>query len=178
MYPHTKRTFVLIGACMVLAITIGWQPIEGTLWNLSGAGAVAMLAVSAVGWLMVPVCSYLTDHFELFGLRQVYEYARDRSPLQGPFKQIALYKKVRHPMMLGFVVAMWATPLMTAGHLLFASLMRAYILVGIYFEERDLVKKHGAAYRQYQAEVPKLIPGFARSGAAHLGAPLDRGVRS
>lgn len=171
---HLERsTFVWIGAAMILLIVLGWQPIEGNLWTVTGSPAIAILAVSALGWSMVPVCSFLTDHFELFGLLQVWEYATGRSPAEPHFKTVALYKQVRHPMMLGFIVALWATPHMTIGHLVFAGTMSAYILVGIYFEERDLVRKHGASYRHYQLEVPKLIPGFARSGAAQLGMTVN-----
>ncbi len=107
---------------------------------------------------MVPLTSFLTDHFELFGLRQVCEYALGRPVSKPEFKERALYKKVRHPMMLGLLIAVWAAPHMTAGHSLFAGLMLAYILVGIYFEERDLARAHGQQYRDYQARVPKLIP--------------------
>ncbi|HEY2844154.1 MAG TPA: hypothetical protein VGJ09_10910, partial [Bryobacteraceae bacterium] len=110
------------------------------------------------GWLMVPAVSFLTDHFELFGLRQVFEYATARLPSKPEFKQRAVYKKVRHPMMLAFLFAFWAAPHMTVGHVLFASLMTSYILAGIYFEERDLASKHGQAYRDYQKRVPKLLP--------------------
>ena len=156
---HLERsTYVLIATALVMLITTGWQPIEGMLWQVTGGGALALYALALLGWMMVPLCSLLTDHLELFGLRQVAEYAFGWPQPKPEFKQRVLYKKVRHPMMLGFLVALWATPYMTVSHLLFAVTLSAYILVGIHFEERDLVRKHGQAYRDYQARVPKLIP--------------------
>jgi hypothetical protein len=112
-------------------VTAPWQPIPGELWNVTGAWMIALYAIAALGWLMIPLCSFLADHFELFGLRQVVEYAFGWKQSEAEFKQRALYKKVRHPMMLGFLVAFWATPHMTAGNQLFAVTMTAYILVGI-----------------------------------------------
>lgn len=163
---HLERTtFVLIATVMAGLIVLGWQPVEGDLWNVTGAAAIALYALSLLGWSAVPACSFLTDHFELFGLRQVWEYATGRAPSKPAFKERAVYKKVRHPMMLGLIVAMWSTPRMTAGHLVFAGAMTAYILVGIYFEERTLAAEHGQAYRDYQARVPKLFPWGSLAGA-------------
>ena len=157
--PHLERsTFVWFAAALVIVIVQFWQPIEGDLWNVTGAGMIVLYAISLLGWLTVPVTSFFTDHFELFGLRQVFEYALERPRSKPEFKERAFYKKVRHPMMLGFLIAFWAAPHMTAGHLLFAGLMTSYILVGVYFEERDLARAHGQAYRDYQARVPKLVP--------------------
>ena len=157
--PHLERsTFVWFAAALVIVMIQFWQPIEGDLWNVTGAGMIALYAISVLGWLTVPVTSFLTDHFELFGLRQVFEFAVDRPRSKPEFKERAFYRKVRHPMMLGFLIAFWAAPHMTAGHLLFAGLMTIYILIGIYFEERDLERAHGQAYRDYRARVPKLLP--------------------
>lgn len=164
---HLERsTYVVIGSAMTALVAAAWQPIAGELWNVSGAGMVALYAMAAAGYVMVPVCSFLTDHFELFGLRQVAGYAFDWPEPKLEFKQHALYKRVRHPMMLGWMVAFWATPHMTIGHLLFAATMTAYILVAIHFEERDLANRHGQAYRDYQARVPKLIPIPCAEGVA------------
>lgn len=156
---HLERsTFVWIAAALVIVIVQFWQPIEGELWNVTGAGMIALYAISLLGWLMVPAVSFFTDHFELFGLRQVFEYAFERPASKPAFRERALYKKVRHPMMLGFLIAFWAAPHMTASYLLFALLMTSYILAGVYFEERDLARTHGEVYRDYQARVPKLLP--------------------
>jgi len=156
---HLERsTFVLIASVIMGCIVWFWQPIDGDLWNLTGTGMFAVYAIAALGWLGVPATSLLTDHFELFGLRQVAEYALGLPKSKPEFKERGLYKKVRHPMMLSFLIAFWAAPHMTVGHALFAGLWTAYILTGIYFEERDLVYAHGAAYRNYQKRVPKLLP--------------------
>lgn len=169
--PHLERsTFVLAASCMVAAIVFGWQPIEGDLWNVTGAGAVALYAISVVGWLTVPFVSFLTDHFHLFGMRQVFDYAMGRPASEPVFRERGLYKNVRHPMMLGFLVAFWATPHMTIGHIFLATLMTAYILAGIFFEERSLVAAHGTAYREYRARVPKLIPSLG----AEAGVEVQR----
>ena len=157
---------------MTTLVVAAWQPIAGELWNVTGAGMFALYAVAALGYLMVPLCSFLTDHFELFGLRQVAEYAFGWPQPKSEFKQHALYKKVRHPMMLGWMVAFWATPYMTVGHVLFASTMTTYILVAIHFEERDLVQRHGQAYRDYQARVPKLLP-IPSAGGVPLAAETE-----
>jgi protein-S-isoprenylcysteine O-methyltransferase Ste14 len=167
--PHLERsTFLWFGSGLIVAIVQFWQPIDGDLWNITGAGMIALYAVSVLGYLMIPVTSFLTDHFELLGLRQVYEYVLERPQSKPEFKERALYKKLRHPMMLGWLTAFWATPYMTAGHFLFASMMTAYTLAGIYFEERDLVRMHGQAYRDYQARVPKLLPFGGLKGVQQL----------
>jgi protein-S-isoprenylcysteine O-methyltransferase Ste14 len=168
---HLERsTFVWIASGMVALLIVGWQPIAGDLWHLDGAMAGVLMAISVVGWLGVPATSMMTDPWELFGLRQVFDYARDAETLPPTFQMKAAYKQVRHPMMMSFIVAMWFTPHMTVGHLVFAGTMTLYILAGIYFEERDLLKHHGESYRRYQKEVPKLLP-LGRNE----GAPVVRG---
>jgi protein-S-isoprenylcysteine O-methyltransferase Ste14 len=157
--PHLERsTFVLVATCTLGAIVIGWQPIEGDIWNVTGPAMFVLYGISALGFLTIPAVSFLTDHFHLFGLRQVYEYALGRPASKPVFRERGVYRKVRHPMMIGFLIAFWATPHMTIGHLFLATLMTAYILTGIYFEERGLVEEHGRAYMAYQARVPKLVP--------------------
>lgn len=159
-----RSTFVWFAAALVIVIVQFWQPIGGDLWNVTGIAMIALYAISLLGWMAIPVTSFLTDHFELFGLRQVFEYALERPRSKPKFKERAFYKKVRHPMMLAFLIAFWATPHMTVGHVLFAGLMTSYILVGVYFEERDLTRAHGQVYRDYQARLPKLLPfGWRRS---------------
>lgn len=164
---HLERsTYVLVATALVALIIFAWQPVAGPdLWNVTGAGAAALTVLSLLGWSAVPVCSFLTDHFELFGLRQVAEYALGQAPSKPAFKERAIYKKVRHPMMLGFIIALWAAPHMSMGHVVFASAFTAYILTGIYFEERTLAAEHGRAYRDYQARVPKLLPWGAVAGS-------------
>ncbi len=171
--PHLERsTFVLIATGLVVLMIAGWQPIEGDLWNVTGAGMTLIGAISLLGYMAVPAVSFLTDHFYLFGVRQVVQYAQDRVPTRPIFREKSVYHKVRHPMMLGFLVAFWATPHMTVGHLLFAGAMTAYILIGIYFEERTLAAEHGRSYQDYQSRVPKLLPWG--SAADSLNTPESR----
>src|SRR6516165_10778053 len=117
-----------------------------------------LTAISWIGWLTALTSSCMIDHFELFGLRQVFDALRGAAARVLPFKTPLLYRLVRHPLMLGFLLAFWATPHMTAGHLLFAVMTTGYILVGTRLEERDLVAQFGATYEQYRRRVPMLVP--------------------
>jgi methanethiol S-methyltransferase len=156
--PAERTTFVL-AASLVLALLFWlWRPVGGTVWSLSGPGADALWAVYASGWALVVRSTFLISHFDLFGLRQAWLQARGArySPL--PFTQRGLYGRIRHPLMAGFVVVFWSAPVMTAGHLLFAITATGYILVGIAFEEHDLIQSLGGTYASYRARVPALIP--------------------
>jgi protein-S-isoprenylcysteine O-methyltransferase Ste14 len=122
--------------------------------------------LSALGWLLVLAGTFLINHFDLFGLRQVWLYARGRQAVDEPFVTRAFYRIVRHPLMLGFLIAFWATPRMSMGHLLFALVTTGYILVAVkYLEERDLVALYGDTYRDYQRRVPMLLPWSKRRSA-------------
>jgi protein-S-isoprenylcysteine O-methyltransferase Ste14 len=164
--PAAERsTYVLIASLCLGLLMLGWVPLPGALWRTDNALSVALLwSVCAGGWALLLVSTFLIDHFELFGLKQGWLRARRAERVESEFKTPALYRVVRHPMMLGFLLGFWATPHMTTSHLALSIGMTLYILVGIAFEERDLVRRFGAGYLQYQRTVPKLLPGFrARS---------------
>jgi methanethiol S-methyltransferase len=127
------------------------------LWSAPWLEA-SIYAVFALGWLVLLLSTFMINHFDLFGLRQVYSRMRGQEYVPLTFTQRAFYKFVRHPIMLGFVIAFWATPHMTIGHLLFSAATTAYIFIGIGLEERDLMRHHRASYADYRAEVPMLFP--------------------
>ena len=157
--PSLERSTFVLATCLILvAMYWMWRPLPGIVWHVEGPAAVALLALSALGWGTVLLATFLIDHFHLFGLRQVVEHFRGRPPAPPVFRERSLYKHVRHPLMLGFLVAFWSTPHMTWGHLLFAGLCTGYILVGTQMEERDLIAEHGERYLDYKRRVPGLVP--------------------
>jgi protein-S-isoprenylcysteine O-methyltransferase Ste14 len=157
--PIERSTFVLAASLLLLLLFWQWRPLPGVLWSVEYPAARAVLiGLSMMGWLLVFYASFLIDHFDLFGLRQVFLYLRGRPYRHPGFAMPALYRMVRNPLMLGFLIAVWFTPDMTYSHLLFAVLITAYILVGVRFEERDLVRHLGENYRHYRERTPMLIP--------------------
>jgi methanethiol S-methyltransferase len=158
--PAERATFVLFASLLLFAICLGWQPLPAPVWELTGAAAVAMWTLCAAGWLIVLMATFMINHFELFGLRQVWLHARGQAYSAPRYVERFFYRFVRHPIMLGFIVAFWATPSMSQGHLLFAVTTTLYILIALQLEERDLVKEHGASYESYRARVPMLVPGL------------------
>ena len=160
--PSAERsTYVNAANLCLIALIAAWQPITGDVWRVTDQPWRALLiAVGLAGWAITLVSSLLIDHFELFGLRQVFARLPDRPPDHASFATPFLYRAVRHPLYLGFLLAFWAAPRMTLGHLLFATAMTAYILVGVRFEERDLISMFGQQYRDYRGRVPMLIPGL------------------
>jgi len=154
-----ERSTYVVQSSLCLALAMWqWQPLDGTIWVVEGLGAGRFYALFAVGAGLVLWSTFLIDHFELFGLRQIWSHLRGQPMPEPEFRTPALYRLVRHPMQLGVVVLLVATPHMTLGHLLFASAMTAYIFVGLYFEGRALVRQFGSRYAAYQATVPMLFP--------------------
>ncbi len=158
-----RSTYVLISSLLLILLFWQWRPLTGVIWEVANPiGATVLWAVFALGWLLVLLSTFIIDHFDLFGMRQVYFYARAKPMPPLKFKVILFYKYVRHPLLLGWLIAFWGIPRMTEGHLLFAVVTSIYIFVAIQFEERDLVKAHGDDYRDYQRKVPMIIPGPSR----------------
>ena len=157
--PIERSTYVLLASACLILIFWQWRPMTGVVWQVhSGAGRTILLALCLLGWLTVLVCTFLIDHFDLFGLRQVTGYLLGR-PYQPPhFVMPLVYRIVRHPLYLGFLFAFWATPGMTYGHLLFSIATTGYILIAIQLEEQDLIGFPGDSYRKYREHTPMLVP--------------------
>jgi protein-S-isoprenylcysteine O-methyltransferase Ste14 len=157
--PVERSTYVLFSSLALIALFAFWQPIGGVIWDVQDpVGQAVLYGLFAFGWGLVLVATFLINHFDLFGLRQVWLYLRGKEYRPLNFGTPALYKIVRHPLYVGWFFAFWATPTMTVAHLFFALLTTAYILIAIRFEERDLVAEHGARYSEYRKQVPMLVP--------------------
>ena len=159
-----RSTFVLTTSLVLGALCYFWRPLPGVVWQVDLMPFTAVLwTVCAAGWLLVFASSYMIDHYDLFGLRQVWLHFRGREYTHRPFVTRWLYKYIRHPLMLGLLLGIWSVPTMTLGHLLLAVGLTVYILIGIGYEERDLVRYLGMPYRIYQQKVPRLFPWRRRS---------------
>lgn len=159
--PVERSTYVLFSSMALILLFALWQPMGVAIWNVENPAARGVLyGLFGTGFLVVLVSTFLINHFDLFGLRQVYLYLRGREYTTLRFKTPLFYKHVRHPLYVGWLLAFWATPTMTVAHLVFAVMTTAYILVAIQLEERDLVSLHGRDYAEYRKQVPMLIPRF------------------
>jgi protein-S-isoprenylcysteine O-methyltransferase Ste14 len=154
-----RSTYVLLSSFCLLLLFWQWRPMPAIVWHVENPNAAAaVMAVSLLGWVIVFTSTFLINHFELFGVYQVTANLAGRGMPAPRFRTPLYYKFVRHPLYLGFIIAFWAAPIMTAGHLLFAAVTTAYIFVGIALEERDLTELFGDEYRRYKARVSMLIP--------------------
>jgi protein-S-isoprenylcysteine O-methyltransferase Ste14 len=158
--PCERSTYVLAASLCLDVLFWKWQPLATTeLWHVSNhSTAIVLVAISIAGWGIVLASTYMIDHFDLFGLRQVWTAFRQTSYPEHEFATPGLYRAVRHPIYLGFVIAFWSTPIMTLGHAVFAVGTTGYILFAIQLEERDLVRRYGELYRQYRRRVGMLLP--------------------
>jgi protein-S-isoprenylcysteine O-methyltransferase Ste14 len=160
--PAVERSTYVFFASLALALLLWqWRPIpEPLVWNVeSAAGAYLLWGVFWLGWAVLLISTFLINHFELFGLRQVFAHVAGHDAREPAFRTPLFYRYVRHPIYAGFLLGFWATPAMSAGHLLFSIATTAYIFIGIAFEERDLVAQFGEQYRRYREQVGMLVPG-------------------
>jgi protein-S-isoprenylcysteine O-methyltransferase Ste14 len=151
-----------------------WRPLGGVVWSVENpTGQLILRALFAFGWLMVLVSTFLINHFDLFGMRQVWLYLRGRDYTTLKFGTPGPYRLVRHPLYVGWLFAFWSTPTMTFAHLLFSLATTAYILLAIQFEERDLIREHGDTYQAYRRSVPMLIPFVRRNRDVNPAEPIS-----
>jgi protein-S-isoprenylcysteine O-methyltransferase Ste14 len=167
-----RSTYLVLVAVATALLVLFWIPMPDTLWDLSGSTVGALvLSVYFLGWGIVLFSTFLINHFHLFGLQQAFQFMQRQQSKQETFRTPLLYKLVRHPMMSGVLIALWAVPVMTSGRLLFNIAMTVYVFVGLYFEERNLVDKLGDDYRRYQATTPAVIPEWPKPAGASARNP-------
>jgi protein-S-isoprenylcysteine O-methyltransferase Ste14 len=171
--PIERSTFVLAASLILMLLFWQWRPLPETVWHVEQPALRGLLlGLSLLGWAMVFYSSFVIDHFDLFGLRQVTLYLLDRPYTHPVFMERSFYRYIRHPLMAGFLIAFWATPTMTQGHLLFAVVTTVYIFFGITVEERDLLRILGEPYARYRERTPMILP-FPRQKTSAV-SDLDR----
>ena len=171
--PIERSTYVLVSNLLMVLLLWQWQPMQGVVWEVqSSAVATTLWALYGLGWLIIVFSSLLINHFDLFGTRQVWMHLRGKEYTHLPFRVPSLYKFVRHPLYVGWLLAFWVTPTMTVGHLVFSIANTVYILIAIQFEERNLIEYH-SEYADYRRRVPSLVPFPRSSGAASPALQRD-----
>lgn len=173
--PVERSTFVLLTSLILAILFWQWRPLPAIVWHFEDPlTRTLLIGLSFLGWFTVLYSSFVIDHFDLFGLRQVFLYLRNRPYTHPPFAVRSLYRIVRHPLMVGFLIAFWSTPTMTAGHLLLSVLLTGYILIGVTLEERDLARMLGSDYSLYRAQTPMFVPLLPKGKPSD--APLSGGA--
>lgn len=166
-----RSTYTLVSSLLMFGLYAFWQPMGGEIWNVSDSiGRSVLYGLYAFGWALLLYSTFVINHFDLFGLRQVWLEFQGRPYTKLLFTEPRLYRIVRHPLYVAWAIIFWATPTMTVAHLIFAVMTTAYMLVAIQLEERDLVAEHGEAYRAYRRRVPMVIPRFRRAAAVGANA--------
>ena len=157
--PLERSTYVLLTSGVLALLFWQWRPVPEPVWQVEhGAAAIFLTGAFWLGWGIVVLSAAMMDHFDLFGLRQTCRRFKRQETLPDRFRTPGFYRLVRHPLMLGIIIAFWATPVMSAGHLMFAAAATGYILLALPLEERDLMRRHGDDYRRYRERVPMLVP--------------------
>lgn len=165
--PAERSTYVLLSSLALLLLFWQWRPIGGAVWNIEQPGLrMVLYGLCGTGWLLVLSSTFLINHFDLFGLRQVFLFLIGREYTEIKFRTPMFYRHIRHPLYLGWLLAFWSTPTMTVAHLVFAIATTAYIFVAIQLEERDLVNAYGDEYKRYQQSVPMIVPVRVGKGIA------------
>jgi methanethiol S-methyltransferase len=168
--PIERSTFVLFASLALSVMYAFWRPLPQVVWAFEGGAGIALQALFWAGWVTVLISTFLISHFELFGLTQVWNRLRGQPEKAAEFRTPGFYALVRHPIYVGFILAFWATPVMTLGHLVFAVATLGYILIAIQLEERDLIAHFGDRYRAYRSQVGMLIPKIGGKGATKKAA--------
>ena len=172
--PLERSTYVLFSSLALFLLFWQWQPLGGVLWSIEDPfGRIVLRVLFAFGWALVLFSTFLINHFDLFGLRQVWLYLRGQPYTTLRFRTPGPYRLVRHPLYVGWLFAFWSTPTMTLAHLLFSVATTGYILIAIQFEERDLAREHGEAYEAYRRSVPMLIPFTRRHRDSELAERIS-----
>jgi len=166
--PAERSSYVLVSGLLVLALLVFWQPLPAPVWHLQQPLAAGLLcALYVAGWTLAVIASFIINHFELFGLQQGWLHLRRQAEPARRFSERSFYRLVRHPIQLGTLIGLWATPTMSVGHLLLASGLSLYTFIGLYFEEKDLLLTLGRDYADYRQRVPKILP-LGRRNTKHM----------